>query len=124
MQYLEFTPIHFFIFALTVFCAIFVLKHQSHADITEEADIYGKLTASGWMLIVDKNDHVCKRQFEILGHIRSIIPTWDILSDRDKVIKIGARDIDSVPCWFNVFTKKHKYGVLPLTKVKRLLTKK
>lgn len=114
----------YFIIALILFCMIIASRFQVQSDIQEDITIFGKLTSSGWILITSKNDQLCKRQFEILGHMQSIVPRWDIFDNRDKIIRIGARDIESVPCWFNVFTKKHKYGILSLNKIKKLLLKK
>ena len=109
---------------ILIACMLIITRFQVHSNIEEDSKIYGKLTTSGWILITSVDDQICKRQIEILGYMRTIIPIWDILQDRDKIIRIGARDMESVPCWFNVFTKDYKYGVLSLKKVKRLLLRK
>ena len=103
---------------------VIITRFQIKSDLFGDTKVFSNLTASGWILIIDRYDVVSKRQLEILGHMKFIIPIWDLIKDREKLERIGALNINSVPCFFNVYTKKYKSGILSLKKVEKLLKNK
>lgn len=112
-----------FIFVIFLFLFLVITKFQIHSNLNEDHKNFGKLTSSGWILLTSENDILCKRQIEILGYLNNLIPKWDILKDKDKIKNIGAKKLKYVPCWFNVFTKKYKYGVQSLSDIENYLKK-